>query len=477
MFMIGSIVALFCLFIIMNVVRMKFIGKASITMVKMDTKMDTSGKMEQFETNGAQFKLDCESEHKNTPCCVLRDMKKKLGIDYSFKDIIKNEYIAYHIDPDTKEVSYTKLDEDIIQDDKKVLFELEKVCNNNTLIDDVANPMAQYDIDTHSRVVNAWVNDIEKLRTYLETILNRNNDDFRKTAAQYDNLVEEVKSTIEDTDTTKASIETSSGIIQNLQQIDSSLAFQDKLEILSANVDQLMTKEHNLKNNYETVLINISNVIGHIPRLYKEIINLYNIYRLSGEYLKSKYHGSDVSKKQKLIESRNKAHLMIQNTQKYIKDTEVILYEIMEKMNGFIFCNRLNTDDGVPPTNRKISIEVSMPSGSHNKATINFNTTTLQFEYDMHHSSRHDKYKKMFTSDVKNLNVDVYGFAPESHLEAVISSELYASKSADVIADNIFKEFVYKTFKSTDISSTDKLTEMENHIRDICVTKALEMGK
>ena len=405
------------------------------------------------------FELDCDFKHKDSPCCILRNMKKTHGKPDALEpSYLKNPYLV--IDPMNGPYHYRE-HKPTLDSRQKWLLEMERSCNLNTITRS-ENPLLQYDVTSHYRAMRKWKEDMDRQLNKVKAEYDTATSDFNALHSEYINLFEEFKANVAEKHRLEAEIQDRKKIIQTIEEIDRQIEYRMQLQSLESEVNNLMTKEAKFKDRVQNIAQKTIDYIRDLPILYFEVAKLYESYTKSAPFTNEITYPETPEDQEALIVIRSDSVKKYNDVKALIATSETEIKNIIDTLTNYMFCNKLisKTNNNLQ-TNRDIKMELTMPNG--NKKNISFNKDAYRFNHMSFDSPYHEDLgiEQLFQNDTSlgTASETVHRLPSNdvnSHLERVLRT---ASALKDIteesVANAIAHKFLNETFKNINTDSTD----------------------
>lgn len=423
-------------------------------------------------TNGKNtiepFELDCDFKHKDSPCCILRNMKQTHGKPDALEpQFLQKPYLV--IDPMNGPYHYRE-HTPTLDSRQKWLLEMERSCNLNTITRS-ENPLLQYDVMSHFRAMKKWkeemIQELNRVKSEYETARTA----FDALHNEYINLVEEFKANLAEKHRLEQKIQNRKQIIQKIEEIDIQIEYRRQLESLEDEVNQLMTKEGDFKDTIQRIVQQTINYILGLSNLYFEVAKLYESYTKSAPFIDGNTYSETPNEQTELVNIRTNSINKYNDVKTLITTSETEIKQIINTLTNYMFCNQLiSTTNNNLQTNRDIKMEFDMPNGT--RKNITFNKDAYRFNHVPFNGTYYDDLDigQLFQNDTNFIPSGTASETDhrlpsndvESHLEYVLRKAIASDITKDSVANTIAHKFLNETFKNINTDSPDNTNTTTN---------------
>ena len=407
------------------------------------------------------FELDCDFKHKDSPCCILRNMKKTHNKpDELEPQFLQKPYLV--IDPINGPYHYRE-HKPTLDSSQKWLLEMERSCNLNTITRS-ENPLLQYDVMSHYRAMKKWKEEIVRQLNKVKAEYDTASLQFNKLHSNYIGLIQEYKDNLVEKEELEREIKNRKRIIQTIEEIDMQIEYRTQLRSLENEVNSLMTKETEFKDRVQHIAQKTIDYIRDLPILYFEVAKLYEYYTKSAPFIDDNRYPETPNEQAQLINIRVDSKTKYDNVKALIATSEIEIKKIIDTLTNYMFCNKLisKTNNNLQ-TNRDIKMELTMPNG--NKKNISFNKDAYRFNHVPFDSSYHEDLGIVQLFQNNDTGIISFNSVSEtvhrlpndinSHLERVLREAIELNVPKESVATAIAHKFLNETFKNIDAESTD----------------------
>lgn len=407
------------------------------------------------------FELDCDFKHKDSPCCILRNMKKRNGkFDELKSRFLQNPYLV--IDPVNGPYHYRE-HIPILDSSQEWLLEMERSCNLNT-ITKTENPLLQYDVMSHYDAMKKWKETMVQQRKKVEKEYRTASSQFKSLHRRYNDLVQEYKTNLANKKRLDSDIPTRKQIIQTIEDIDRQLEYRSQLRDLENEIDRLMTKEASFKDRVQNIVQQTIDYIRDLPTLYFEGAKLYESFIKSAPFIDEETYPSTLEDRSTLVTIRTESKTKYDDVKSFIAASETQIKNIIDTLTNYMFCNKLlSKANNNLQTNNDINMTFTMP----NETTKNivFNNHAYIFNHVKFESAYYKQLRidRLFKDDgtgfvsmgttretIHRLPNDI-----DSNLEHVLREAIGLEVPTESVATAIAHKFLNEAFKGIETDAID----------------------